>query len=79
MINLCQIVGDKKIGTKTKLVDAMKLVALNERFAMKTVVDYLASNDTYKGKPVRKEMKKSKLLYSLYCNFTKVSLANPII
>jgi hypothetical protein len=31
----------------------MKIVALNERFAMKTFVDYVAANDAYKTKPVR--------------------------
>jgi hypothetical protein len=43
--------GGKKIDTRTKQVMSMK-ATFNERFAMKTILDYDLFNDEYEPKPV---------------------------
>lgn len=44
-------IGGKKIDTKTKQVMNNK-ATFNERFAMKTILDYNAFEDDYEPKPV---------------------------
>ena len=43
--------GGKKIDTKTKYVNGSKAL-INERFAMKTILDYNEETEEYLPKPV---------------------------
>lgn len=51
-LNAC-ILGGKKIDTKTKQIMNLK-ATFNERFAMKTILDFNVFEDDYDPKPVSK-------------------------
>ena len=65
------MIGDKKIDTKTRYVSSGKVI-FNERFAMKTILNYDAVEDTYEQKPVN-EISLYMLPFSHSCKYLKAS------
>ena len=69
------IIGDKKIDTKTRYAMNGK-ATFNERFAMKTILNYDPIKDEFEPKPVSINHLFNKV-YSHYSKYTEVSRQIP--